>query len=251
MFDHKERLCGVLVGENKNFVKPAAHLTTLIAQHQLISFAKKVGLITTDSSEDDPDWFKSVDYPGIVFLPHPRRRPQRCLLNGLYLTQLRRHYQTNGRLEANHSDLLNIDPVVLKFVHCRDDKTEYQSKEYSAGAARLNYLVCVEMEVDLNENFSYAVRQERMAEKRFYVEIEFFAVHEFRGKKNMLMFSKFRRVLENKRNALIEDKGEGALGCQDIGVISYSCGRIQGDGGKSYISETADALEERLRDALV
>ena len=84
-----------------------------------------------------------------------------------------------------------------------------------------------------------------MAEKRLYIEIEFFAMHEFRGKKNMLMFSKFRRILENKRNALIEDKG-GALDCQDIGIISYSCGRIQGDEGKSYILKAADVLEERL-----
>ena len=161
MFDHKECLCDILIDENKNFVKPAAHLTTLIAQHQLISFAKKIDLITTDSSEDDPNWFKSIDYPRIMFLPHPRCRPQRCLLNGLYLIQLRKHYQINGHLEVNHSNLLNIDPVVLKFVRCRDDKTEYQSKEHSADAARLNYLIYIEMEVDLNENFSYAVRQTR------------------------------------------------------------------------------------------
>jgi hypothetical protein len=250
MFDHKERLCGVLVGENKNFVKPAAHLTTPIFQHQLISFAKKVGLIKMDPSEDDPDWFKSDDYPGIVFLPHPQRHPQRCRLNGLYLTQLRRHYETNERLMANHPDLLNINPEILKFVRCRDDRTKYQSKEYSADAARLNYLVCVEMEVDLNENFSYAVRQERMAKRTFYIEIEFFAVHEFRGKKNMLIFNKFHKVDISKGHGLIEDKGERALGRQDVGVLSYLCGRIQGDGGKVYILEGADALEERLRDAL-
>lgn len=186
-------------------------------------------------------------------MPHPQRRPRRYRLNGLYLTQLRRHYQTNERLVANHPDLLNISPEVLKFVRCRDDKMEYQSKEYSEarGAVRLNYLACVEMEVDRNENFSYAVRQEEMAEAKFYAEIEFFAVHEFRGKRNMLMFSKFRKVDVNKRHGLIEDKGEGALGCQDVGVLSHLCGRIQGDGGRVYILEGADALENRLRDALV
>ena len=238
------------MGENKNFVKPAAHLTTLIVQHQLISFAKKVGLIKMDPSEDDPNSFKSDDYPGIVFLPHPQRHPQRCQLKGLYLTQLQRHYETNARLVANHPDLLNINPEVLKFVRCRDDRMEYQSKEYSGNAARLNYLVCIKMEVDLNENFSYAVRQERIAKRKFYVEIEFFVVHEFRGKKNMLMFSKSRKVDISKGHSLIEDKGERALGCQDVGIFSNICGRIQGDGGKVYILEGSDALEECLRDAL-
>lgn len=185
-----------------------------------------------------------------MFLPHPRRRPQRYRLTGLYLTQLRRHYQTNEHLVGNHPDLLNINPEVLKFVRCRDDKTWYQSKEYREDAARLNHLVCVEMEVDLNENFSYAVRQERMAKKKFYVEIEFFAVHVFRGKKNMLLFSKSRKVDVNAQHGLVEDKGEGSLGCQDVGVLSYLCGRIRGDRGKVYILEGADALEERLRDAL-
>ena len=144
--------------------------------------------------EGYPHQFSTDDNPGIIFLPHPQCKPKKVHLGGNYLIQLRRQYETNKHLPANHPDLLNIDTEVIKFVRCREDNLEYQSREYSASnAARLNYLACLELEIDLNENFSYRARPERIVTRKHYAEIEFFAVHTFQGKDNTLVFFRFRK----------------------------------------------------------
>jgi len=82
----------------------------------------------------------------------------------------------------------------------------------------------------------------------FYLYIEFFCTHTFRGKISMLVYGQYRKV--HVHNGLVEDFGPHIFGFADVTVIEHLCARVTGHRGKIYFVDSQSLMEERLRDAL-
>src|SRR5579859_7498570 len=115
-------------------------------------------------------------------------------------------------------------------------------------STRLNYLACTDEQVDANARFGHHARPERMVSRLFYVYIQFYAVHVFRGSEKMLMYSGYRKT--DIHNGLVEDKGHHLFGFRDIQVLDHLCARVTGAEGKVYFVDERETMEKRLRVAL-
>jgi hypothetical protein len=105
--------------------------------------------------------------------------------------------------------------------------------------------------IDKNQHVSEAVRPIELVDINDYTDIYFYCVHYFGGKPRMLMYTGYRHILEH--DGLVEDKGHRLDGFQDIRALRHLCARVvvrhQG-ARKTYIVDTPDMMEERLRKAL-
>jgi hypothetical protein len=102
-------------------------------------------------------------------------------------------------------------------------------------------------ETEIACDFSYRTRSERMVPAKFYVYVEFYCLHYFRGPQ-LLMYSEHRKV--DVHDGLVEDKGHHLWGFQDIRVIQRICARVQAAEGKVYFVDERETMEERLHEAL-
>ena len=102
--------------------------------------------------------------------------------------------------------------------------------------------------VDRNARFSYQTRPERMEFEDFYVYIEFYCVHTFRGSPCMLVYGRYHKV--SVHDGLVEDLGPTTYGFADITVVEHLCAKVTGHEGKVYFVDAQDVMEERLRKAL-
>jgi hypothetical protein len=128
---------------------------------------------------------------------------------------------------------------------CRQNKTVYHCEEYQRhSTTRLSHLACVQQSVDANATRSARTHPELMHLAHFYVYIQFFCVHTFRGNTSMLMYSQYRKV--DCHDGLVQDMSAGNTGFQDITVLSHLCAKVRGHGGKIYIVDDQNLMEERL-----
>ena len=214
-------------------------------QHQLLTFASKFELmgspILSEKSFSTPDYELEL----LCF-----RSPSKALrrLTDRQLEHLKQHYITVESLRRQ--DLGDLDRFIQVWYRCRKDKTDFHCREYRrSNSTRLNHLACIEQTVDANARFAEGVREYHPVARYFYVYVEFYCVHTFRGKAYMLMYSSHRQIDEH--DALVEDRGRGVSGFQDITVLRHLCVKVTGHGGKVYFVDVSEVMEERLRDELM
>ena len=217
-------------------------------QHQLLTFSSKFG-ITRPENPSPPVSFSAEGYNSMdcLFLSKKGRRR----LTSTQFKHLQQHYITIHSIAriSDEPDLVSMDPVIEIWHRCRVDGTVYHCKDSQRrNSKRLNYLACIEQEIDLNAHFSYNTRPEKVAPQLYYVYVQFYGVHQFRGQQHMVMYSEYRKV--NIHDGLVEDKGHHVYGFQDICVLDHLCARVIGAQGKVYFVDERETMEERLRTAL-
>jgi len=87
-----------------------------------------------------------------------------------------------------------------------------------------------------------------MIPKKDYVYIQFYGVHRFRGRAQMVMYSEYRKY--DVHDGLVEDMGGRFFGFQDVQALDHLCARVPGAGHKVYFVDDRITMEERLRKAL-
>ena len=215
-------------------------------QHQLLAFASQFGILRL--SVPHLASFTSPDYPEHCFLPPARPLPSK--LTPSQFKHLQQHYYTIQLVDSlQDPELVNMDPHVQIWRRCQKDKTIFHCAEYERkNSTRLNHLICIKQTVDANARFSYASRPEDMIDQYFYIYVQFYCVHTFRGKASMLMYSGYRTT--EVYHGLVQDKGHKHYGFQDITVLKHLCAKVSCSGGKTFIIDTPDRMEKRLREDL-
>jgi hypothetical protein len=236
----------------KSRVHGSANLSILTHQHALVAISKMFGLFDTDETEAT---FTSFTAPGsdyeelkIAFLsPLSKQR----ILTAQLLKRLKHHYMTIYDIRSiTNPELASVENVVKVWHRCQVEDTLFHCFESRReNSARLNHLVCVEHDVDINANYGYGAREEEIAKEEFHTEVQFYCVHTFREKQHMLMFSKYRNT--NPDNGLVEDLGHGHDGFQDVSILRHVCARVPGFDGKVYIVDDRRTVERNLREALL
>jgi len=217
-------------------------------QHQLLAFSSKFGIIPPE--EPSPPVSFTADGNTSTDYSFHSKKGRRTLTN-TQLKLLQQHYMTIHSIAriSDDPELVNIEPHIEIWHRCRVDGIIYHCKESQRrNSTRLNHLACIEEQIDLNARFSYNARPENMAPKLFYVYVQFYGVHQFRGQQQMLMYSEYRKVDEH--DGLVEDKGHHHFGFQDICVLDHLCARVPGAREKVYFVDERDTMEARLRAAL-
>jgi len=156
-------------------------------QQQLLAFSSKFGIIPLEDPSPPPSFtaegYNSTDYS---FLS---KKCHRTLTNTQF-KHLQQHYMTVHSIAriSDDPELVNMDPDIEIWHRCRVDGAIYHCKDsQQRNSTRLNHLACIDQQVDLNARFSYNRRPENMVPKLFYVYIQFYAVHQFRGQQQMVM----------------------------------------------------------------
>jgi hypothetical protein len=108
----------------------------------------------------------------------------------------------------------------------------------------LSRLACIKQLVDINASLSARTHPEAYEIEAFYVYIPFFCGCTLRGNVHMLRYSQYRNVVEHQ--CLVEDLGAKNIGFQDVEVLSHLCAKVPGHGGKTYIVDDQEAMEDRL-----
>ena len=103
--------------------------------------------------------------------------------------------------------------------------------------------------MDANARFQYGTRPEHMVDDYFYTYVQFYCTHTFLGKTNMLMYSGYRKTEEYR--GLVEDKGHWMYGFQDVTVLQHLCAKVSLVGGKTFIIDAPEMMEQRLREDLL
>jgi hypothetical protein len=249
----QERLCGILVHDVKSRVHGAANLAVIMYQHSLTSFGRMFGLVPPKRMVSSLE-FQHPEYGSeYALMGHPRSAPLR--LTQLQLAHLRQFYFTRYSEfgSAHHADLVNMDKEVKLYYRCRVEKTIYHCKCYNRiNSTRLNYLACIEEQVDRNAHVSVGVRPEEMVPERSYVYIDFFCLHTLRGQPHMLMYTSYRNT--KVHDGLVQDLGHKHNGFQDIRILEHLCARVtcgkDEKNKKVYFVDPGEIMEERLRKAL-
>jgi hypothetical protein len=220
-------------------------------QHELISFAKKFGFFNgsnaiQETSNSTPT-FHCIQYPDHRMLS-PGRKARK--LTELQKKHLREHYRTQYEIQDLHDELLvNMDDDVQVWHRCQWDQVVFHCEEYRRHhTTRLSHLACVTESVDRNARFRTGVRPEDMILKQFYIYIQFFCVHYFRGLPHLLMYSQFIKVKEH--HGLVEIAGLKHRGFQDVTILQHLCAKVPGHGNKEFIVDDHDALQDRLLDVI-
>jgi hypothetical protein len=76
-----------------------------------------------------------------------------------------------------------------------------------------------------------------------------YCLHTFIGKRNMLMYSGYRKTQEY--HGLVENKGHQMYRFQDITVLQHLCAKVSLAGVKKFIIDTPEMMEQRLREDLL
>jgi hypothetical protein len=189
--------------------------------------------------------FTSPDYD-TMFSFLPPRKSKINKLTAVQLKHLQQHYRTTySLLTLQHAELVKLNPQVEVWHRCQIDKTVFAcARHRRKNSSRLNHLVCTVQAVDANARFKQ--RPTRMIPAEFYGYVQFYCVHEFRGKFHMLMYVSWRKI--HVHDGLVEDLGHHCDGFQDIIAIQHMCAKVTGHGGKVYIVDEPEVAEERLRD---
>ena len=199
-------------------------------QHQLLAFAAKIGLIPCESTSLSSS-FQAVGYPSAYSFLCPRKCRRK--LTDSQFKHLQQHYKTVHEIPSirDSPELVHMDQHINVWHRCSIDNVVYHCDEYRRrNSTRLNYLACTDEQVDANARFSHHARPERMVSRLFYVYIQFYAVHVFRGSEKMLMYSGYRKT--DIHDGLVEHKGHHLFGFQDIQVMDHLCARVTGAEGK-------------------
>ena len=220
-------------------------------QHQLLSFATKFGYFNTRTASSDPPSFTAGGcYVDPEFFTYHFLSPVKTgghrKLERSQLRHLQEHYLTIHSINNIHDDeLTNMDDRVQVWHRCRQNKTVYHCAEYqSQSTKRLSHLACIRQSIDKNAARSADTHPEEMHLAYFYVYIQFFCVHTFRGQTSMLMYSQYRKVGEH--DGLVQDIGVHNTGFQDITVLAHLCAKVRGHAGKIYLVDDQNVMEERL-----
>jgi len=215
-------------------------------QHQLLAFGCKIGLIPA-TFNPLLTGFTAESYTPLYSLLPPTKASS--TLTPTQFKHLQQHYMTVHLITSlQHPELVNMDHNIQIWYRCRVDKTIFHCRQSERrNSTRLNYLLCIEQDIDANANFSYRTRPERMVPAKFYVYVEFYCLHYFRGPQ-LLMYSEYRKV--DVHDGLVEDKGHHLWGFQDIRVIQHMCARVQAAEGRVYFVDERETMEQRLREAL-
>ena len=239
-------MCGELVRAIKSRVRGAANLSSLIEQQQSLAFAEQFGWVTESSSEDKG--YRAPGYQKIyVFLQLKR---EHYPLSAIQITHLHKHYMTVYDIPTiTNPELRQMDTQVQLWYECRVDNTIFQChRSHRQDSTRLNNLACIAQLEDRNARFSDAVRDRDFQETDWYVYVQFYCVHEFRGRHHMLMYSSYRRTVVV--DGLVEDKGHRCDGFQDICVLQHLCAKITRQNGKVYFMDGSEKMEERICESL-
>lgn len=236
----------------KSRVHGAENLTVLMHQHQLLTFASKFDMFSERPPRDkvsftvadryDPEMYSFLSFRNTVSTVRQ--------LTGVELRRLKEHYLTVVEgIESHSGSWADLDPSVQLWYRCRRDKTIFHCAETEQkNSNRLNYLVCLLLEIDKHAHISHQTRPEEMIEKEFYGYIQFFCVHTFHGVSRMLAYIKYHKV--NHHHSLVEDCGPWVSGFVDITVLRHLCAVVPGHNKKRYFAEPPEVMERRLRKAL-
>jgi len=128
-------------------------------------------------------------------------------LSKLQFNHLQQHYRTvYGFSSLTNPELLTMDQDVQVYMRCRVDKTIFHcAQNRKKNSSRLNHLACLQQTVDRNARFSYSARDEEMEFREFYMYIDFYCVHSFRGSPHMLVYGEYRNF--QVHDGLVEDQG--------------------------------------------
>jgi hypothetical protein len=220
-------------------------------QHELISFATKFGFFgspyATPEVLNPTTIFKHVQYPDHRLLS-PVKKSRK--MTKLQQKHLREHYRTQYEIPDLHDEsLVNIDDHVQIWHRCQWDQVLFHCEEYRRHqATRLSHLASITESIDRNARFRQGVRPEQMMLKTFYIYIQFFCVHYFRGNPHLLMYSQYINVKEH--HGLVEITGLKHQGFQDVTILQHLCAKVPGYGNKEYIIDDHDALQDRLLDVI-
>jgi hypothetical protein len=242
-------LCGILAGSVKSQVRGSENLSILMHQHELISFATKFGFFgSSNLTLPNPTAiFKYDQYPDHQLLSPVKKAWK---MTKLQQKHLREHYRTQYEIPEIHDEsLLKIDDHIQVWHRCQWDHVVFHSEEYRRhNTTRLSHLACITESIDRNARFRPGVRPEVMVLQNFYIYIQFFGVHYFRGSPHLLMYSQYINVKEH--HGLVEITGLKNRGFQDVTILQHLCAKIEGFGNKEYIIDDHDALQDRLLDVI-
>lgn len=204
-------------------------------QHQLVSFGNKFRFFDSPSFRSEPPSFTVPRYTEntLCFLSPVKAKDR--TLTPAQRRHLQEHYKTEYDIpNFRDPDLANLNNEVQVWHRCRKYTVIFHCAEYRRNnSTRLSHLACIMQLIDLNASRSSRTHPERLEPRPFYVYIQFFCVHRFRGNVHMLMYSQYRNVVE--RQGLVEDVGAKTTGFQDIEVLDHLCVKVPGYRGKSYI----------------
>jgi len=220
-------------------------------EHQLLSFATKFGYFDTGKPSSEPVSFTAggnyVDSETFTYhFLSPIKIKGGRKLQPLQLRHLREHYKTIHSIDdIRDSVLSSMDDTVQVWHRCRQNKTLYHCAEYQRqSTTRLSHLACIQQSIDANATRSAVTHPEDMRLEYFYVYIQFFCVHTFRGQTSMLMYSQYRKV--DYYDGLVRDMGAHVNGFQDVTVLSHLCVKVRGHRGKIYFLDDQNVMEKRL-----
>jgi hypothetical protein len=189
--------------------------------------------------------------PKYSFLPPKKsHRP----LSDRQLNHLKQHYMTMESIaHINDPILANMDRNVEIWYRCCADNVVYHCAQYQrVNSSRINHLVYLEQTEDANRNFSHRVRPERPVTVNDYAYVQFYALHDFHGEKQMLMYVTYLQV--NIHHGLVEYERDRRDAFVDVTALRHLCAKVTtnvgGDRQRVYFVDDQETMEKRLIDAL-
>lgn len=239
-------MCGELVRAIKSRVRGAANLSSLIEQQQNLAFVEKFGLITELSSSAEE--YRAPGYQEIYAFLHLKR--EQYPLSSTHITHLQKHYMAVYDIPTStNPEFRQMETSVQLWYACRVDKTIFHClRSRRQDSSRLNHLACIEQLEDRNARYSDAIRARDFQETDWYVYVQFYCVHKFRGHYHMLMYSSYRWTVVV--DGLVEDKGHRCDGFQDICVLQHLCAKVTRRNGKVYFMDAPEKMEKRICESL-
>ena len=174
-------------------------------QHQLLVYATRFNLFPPHPPSNAPSYTApGYDAEMHTFLPPVESVRQ---LSTLQFKHLQQHYKTvHDSASLQDREPVNMDPTIQVWRRYRQDKTIFHCVENRRrNSTRLNHLACFRQTINKNARFSYQTRPEQMEFEDFYVYIEFYCVHMFRGLPSMLEYGRYHKV--SIHDGLVEDLG--------------------------------------------
>ena len=88
-----------------------------------------------------------------------------------------------------------------------------------------------------------------MISRKFYVHVQFYCVHTFRGNIQILMYNSNRKV--QIHDGFVEDVDAHHDGFQDIRMLQHLCTKVLGYGEKIYFVDESEVMEGHLREDML
>jgi hypothetical protein len=231
----------------KSRVKGEENLSSLIELQQCLAFAKKFQL-TVPSVPASHREFRGSQYPHDFAFSDLRIESHR--LTETELKSLQGYYRAKYDIAAGpNQEFAEMEYTVQLWHGFRNGDITFRcERARRQDSARLNHLAHLETLEDTNKHVRDGVRERNFQPLDEYVYIQFFAVHEFRDDRNMLLYSFYHKT--EVIDGLVRDLGFRSRGWADVETLKHLCARVKGKDSWVYFVDEPEKMVQRLRKSL-